>query len=108
MGDAAKPYQPGSGTEGELFFDSWCRHCERDKSMNGAKPFDECDDNELCDIIARSMAFSPDVDDEYPREWIYGEHGPCCTAFLRAGDEVKHRCELTADMFAPVNAYNRG
>ena len=45
-------YRPGSGTEGEVFFDNWCRHCSRDRAMREGDDFDDCDDNELCEIIA--------------------------------------------------------
>lgn len=95
-------YQPSGGTEGEIFFNSWCRYCARDKSMNGSKDMDDCDPEDLCEIIGRTMAFDPDHD-EYPREWVMGENGPCCTAFIRAGDEIKIRCELTQDMFGDSN-----
>ena len=94
-----KSYQPSSASEGEWFFDSWCRLCARDKSMSEGIPIDECTDNERCEIIAASMAFSPG-DDKYPNEWIDGEHGPCCTAFIRSGDAVQRPCEHTADMFS--------
>lgn len=35
-----------------MFFDAWCRRCQRDKSMREGADLDECDDNELCEIIA--------------------------------------------------------
>lgn len=87
-------YLPSNGTEGECFFESWCVRCQKDAEMNGSKPFDDCDDDELCDIIARS--FRGEVD-----EWVYGPDGaPTCTAFVPAGSEVpRPRCEHTADMF---------
>lgn len=97
-----EPYQPSNGTEGEYFFSAWCCHCQRDKSMREGEPLDECDDSEVCGIIANTMAFKPG-DAEYPKEWIYGKDGqPCCTAFVQAGDPVSGvvRDDLTADMFA--------
>ena len=51
-----KIYRPSNGTEGDIFFDNWCRHCARDKAMREGADFDECDDNELCDIIARTFS----------------------------------------------------
>lgn len=26
-------YLPSNGTEGVMFFDTWCRRCQRDKAM---------------------------------------------------------------------------
>lgn len=93
-------YRPSNGFEGECFFESWCCHCQRDKSMREGEPFDECDDNEKCNIIADTFAY--DIDHpKYPKEWIYGEDGiPCCTAFVEAGEALPlPRDELTIDMF---------
>lgn len=58
-------YQPSSGTEGQAFFDDWCRRCSRDKAMREGADFDECDDNELCPIIADTMRLRVD-DPDYP------------------------------------------
>ncbi len=45
------------------------------------------------------------IDDaDYPREWIYGEHGPCCTAFIPVGEPVQYRCDKTLDMFGSTDA----
>lgn len=87
-------YLPSNGTEGECFFESWCRHCQRDRSMRDGEPVEDCDDNELCDIIARS--FRGDVD-----EWVYSQHGePTCTAFVPAGKPIPpSKDHLTPDMF---------
>ena len=65
---AGKKFRPSNGTEGEIFIDSWCGECARDK-------------NQGCPIVAATFAF--DVDEpEYPQEWQYGEDGqPKCTAF---------------------------
>lgn len=101
---AGEKYQPSNGTEGEYFFESWCCHCARDKAMREGADFDECDDNEKCEIIALTMAFKP-TDAEYPPEWQYDKNGqPCCTAFVPAGEAVPTpRCAHTADMFAMPN-----
>lgn len=86
-------YIPGNGTEGEIFFENWCRHCQRDRSMRDGEPLDECDDNELCGIIARS--FRGEVD-----EWVYGpDDEPMCTAFVPAGQTVPTRDDHTMDLF---------
>lgn len=97
---AGKKYQPSNGTEGEWFFESWCRHCERDAAMNSGANLDDCDDDQKCDIIARSMAYSTN-DAEYPSEWIYGQDGqPRCTAFSPVGEPLPTpRCAHTIDMF---------
>lgn len=97
---AGQKYRPSNGTEGEVFFDAWCRQCARDRSMSEGESVDECDDNEVCGIIART--FAHDIDDpEYPREWQYGPDGqPRCTAYVEAGQPVPPpRCTRTADMF---------
>lgn len=88
-GQAGEKYQPCNGTDGEFFFDSWCRQCARDKAMREGCSVAECNDNERCDIIARTMA--ADVEDpDYPAEWRYGADGqPMCAAFVPAGGEVK-------------------
>ena len=75
-------YLPSTGTEGECFFESWCCLCARDKAMREGANFDDCDDNEKCDIIANS--FCGPV-----KEWIYGEDGyPKCTAFVEADSPI--------------------
>lgn len=97
---AGEKYQPSNGTEGDSFFWAWCRHCQRDKAMHEGVDFDDCDDNELCGIIADTMAFNVE-DEKYPKEWRYGKDGqPCCTAFVPAGDPIlPPRCDRTVDMF---------
>jgi hypothetical protein len=96
-----KKYRPSSGTEGDMFFSCWCCKCARDKAMREGCDFDECDDNELCPIIANTQCYCV-TDDQYPSEWTYDKNGqPCCTAFVTAGDPVPSpRCELTIDMFS--------
>ncbi len=95
-----KKYQPSNGTEGDAFFRDWCCKCQRDKSMRDGDDFDECDDNELCPIIADTFAYKVS-DEKYPKEWTYGKYGaPCCTAFVPAGDSIPcPRCTRTVDMF---------
>lgn len=97
---AGKKYQPSNGTEGELFISGWCGECARDKAAREGEPLEECDDNEVCDIIGRT--FAHDVNDpEYPVEWQYGKDGqPCCTAFVPAGQPIPPtKDEFTVDMF---------
>lgn len=100
---AGEKYQPSNGTEGEYFFSSWCRRCQRDKAMREGADYDECDDSEICHIPAKTMRFKIE-DKEYPKEWRYGNDGqPCCVAFVPAGEPIpENRCELTGDMFEPI------
>ena len=87
-------YRPGSGTEGEAFFENWCCNCARDKAMREGADFDECDDNELCELIA--AAFRGPI-----KEWIYDASGhPCCTAFVEAGNPIPVVDDRTGDLFA--------
>jgi hypothetical protein len=90
----SEQYIPSSGTEGACFFSAWCCRCARDKSMREGEPYEECDDNEVCEIIAKSFTGEA-------TEWIYDAEGwPVCTAFIPAGDPIPpKRCEHTADMF---------
>lgn len=90
-------YRPSNGTEGEAFMTMWCSRCKHDKAWNGEKPFDDCGDDDLCKLIANSMAF--DLDEPgYPQQWVYDQCGaPTCLAFELAGKP--ERCTLTVDMF---------
>ena len=81
-----KPYRPSNGTEGYAFIESNCANCERDKDQD-------------CPILAASLAC--DIDDPgYPKEWVYGDEGAQCTAFVERGQQIPVRCELTGDLFA--------
>lgn len=99
MSQKIELYRPSNGSEGDGFFSTWCRNCARDKAMSEGKPLDECDDNEKCDLIARSMAF--DVDEPgYPQEWRYENGHPVCKAFVPLGQPIPpERDDRTADMF---------
>jgi len=88
----SEPYLPSNGSEGAGFFENWCCHCARDKAMREGVDFDECDDNEVCGIIA--AAFRGPV-----AEWIYKNGEPTCTAYVPAGETPAQRCERTEDMF---------
>lgn len=80
-------YQPSNGSEGEGFFAEWCRQCARDKSMREGENLDECDDSEICPIIAKTLAYKV-TDAEYPAQWCYVNGVPTCTAFLPAGSPI--------------------
>jgi hypothetical protein len=96
-----QPYRPHSGTAGIGFFSKWCSNCERDAEQNGRKKWDDCNKDEICPIIADTMAY--DVNDpKYPVEWIItANDGAICTNFKPVIREPKpYRCIFTIDMFA--------
>lgn len=100
---AGMKYQPGNGDEGAMFHESWCGNCARDKAMSEGKPLEECDDNEKCDILARS--FHNINDPDYPTEWQYGADGqPRCHAFVEVGKPIPFVDELTGDLFGSIAA----
>lgn len=63
---AGEKYQPSNENEGYKFLNAYCKNCAYKSD---------------CTIVEVTMAFDVD-DDEYPKEWIYGNDGqPQCTAF---------------------------
>ena len=94
-GVAGQQYAPHSGSELQTFTSEWCAHCSKDKAMREGAALEDCDDNELCSIIAYRLIERQDP------EWIYGEDGqPKCTAFHEFGMPAPYRCADTSDMFA--------
>lgn len=90
---AGEQWQPSNGTEGDLFQQDWCCKCARDKVMSEGKDFEDCTEDDLCDILAASYRGEA-------KEWQYDKEGqPCCTAFVFAGDKIPTRDDLTIDMF---------
>ena len=91
VAEAGKQWTPSNGTEGG---ESWCGQCQRDKAMRDGVDIDDCDDNERCDIIARSFAGEA-------TDWQIDAKGqPCCTQFVPAGQAIPApRCAHTPDMF---------
>ena len=91
-------YRPSNGSEADGFYARWCENCANDKVMSEGKKYDDCGRDEICQIIAATMAYNLD-DQEYPQEWTYDKDGrPCCTAFVAVGSK-NYRCEKTPDMF---------
>lgn len=92
-------YTPSNGTEGTLFFAAWCEQCARDRSMREGESVDECDDDELCPIIARAYLGKA-------VEWRRLPNADTiCTAFRHMEDEPeKPRCTATVDMFGGSHA----
>ena len=94
-----RPYRPSNGSEGEWFTDKFCDQCLKDKEWREKE-------KNPCDILGRSMAFNT-REEQYPKEWIYGENGsPTCTAFVLDTPEnvekeewKKRRDPKTIDMF---------
>jgi hypothetical protein len=85
---------PSNSDEGYGFLGSVCTQCARDKSMREGVDIDECDDNERCDIIARSFCGEA-------IEWREMPDGEVkCIAFVPAGERIPEPpCEHTMDMF---------
>lgn len=89
----AERYLPSNGTDGECFIAAWCGKCARDRCVREGVDFDACAPEDQCDILTNSFVVEVD-------EWVYGDDGvPMCTAFVPAGEPVKHRCAKTVDMF---------
>lgn len=87
-----EPYTPSNGSEAMFFIDQWCSHCARDKAMREGADLDDCDDNEVCDIIG--AAFRGPVP-----QWVEDETGPRCTVFVPAGEALPVVDTLTLDLF---------
>jgi hypothetical protein len=86
-------YLPSNSSDGYGFLESWCHHCARDKAMLEGADYDECDDNELCPIIAASFRGQA-------VEWRELESGEkLCVKFVPAKQPIPVRCTLTNDMF---------
>lgn len=86
---------PSNGTEGCSFLDYACSNCARDKAMREGADLDECDDNELCEIIA--AAFRREA-----VEWREMPDGTVkCIAFVSADKPIPdQRCQHTKDLFS--------
>jgi len=98
-----KPYRPNNGSEGAWFHSTWCAKCINDAVMNGTQSYNDCNDDDLCQIIPATMFLEVD-DSKYPTEWICDKDGknPRCTAFidLKTGLSIPPmRCPKTIDMF---------
>ena len=68
--NAGKPFRPSNGTQGEIFQYDFCDRCTKDRG---------------CQIRMAAMCHK-ETEPEYPKEWIYNEHGqPTCTAYQNTG-----------------------
>ena len=91
-------WQPSNASVGHGFINDWCGQCARDKAMREGADFDECDDNELCEILAASFRGQA-------VEWRRMPSGEVkCIAFVPAGEQIPpRRCSKTQDMFELPN-----
>jgi len=85
---------PSNGSEGSTILSSLCSKCARDKAMRDGADFDDCDDDELCEIIAASFR-------GHAVEWRETPDGEVtCIAFVPHGEAIpEQRCTMTIDMF---------
>lgn len=88
-------WMPSNGAEGYSFLEDACGRCARDKAIRDGEPLDECDDNELCEIIAASFRGEA-------VEWRQLEDGTVkCISFVKKGEALPMaRCDKTVDMFS--------
>jgi len=70
-----KLYKPYSGEEGRAFEAQFCEQCKRDQ-----KYWETMDGSDGCQIHTLALCFDP-KDPEFPKEWIYQNGKPLCTAF---------------------------
>lgn len=87
-------WTPSNHDQGYGFLDDNCRHCARDKAMSTGADYEDCDDNELCPIIAKSFRGEA-------LEWREMPDGEIkCIAFVPAGQPIPPpRCEHTRELF---------
>jgi hypothetical protein len=87
-------FKPYGAIEGELFIEHWCTQCARDRAMREGEHVEECDDDELCQVLAASYRGEAV---EW-RELDDGNH--VCLAFIPAGQPVPGEPdEHTLDLF---------
>lgn len=84
-------YRPSNGSEGDGFMEGWCDRCERDRAFREATG-----DAEGCEILCRTLIYDI-TDPEYPREWVEGEDGPKCTAFIEDGGQYPTDRDLESE-----------
>lgn len=85
-------YVPSNGTDGYAFIESWCTQCGRDKPCSEGKNFDECADDEVCEILAASFRGEA-------VEWRQLEDGSVTCLGFTIEEPGTPRCANTVDMF---------
>lgn len=92
------PYQPSSGTEGIGFMEGFCVHCEREREYNESEGEDI---DKACEILSATMRVDPGHPD-YPKQWIYKDGKPVCTAYIAEGKEIPIVDDKTLPMFPEI------
>lgn len=85
-------WTPSNSDQGYAFIEDWCGRCARDKAIREGLPLENCDDSEICQIIARSFR-------SQAIEWREQDGKVFCTEFVPADEGVQYRCPMTVDMF---------
>ena len=64
-----KKYRPSNGTEGSIFIERFCAHCEHEKYIHTLD-----DKDKKCQILSNTFIY--DIDDpNYPTEWQENDQG---------------------------------
>lgn len=87
-------YVPSNGTDGYGFIEDFCSRCARDKPCSEGKDFDDCTDDEVCEILA--VSFRGEA-----VEWRQLENGATTCIAFTAEQPGTPRCANTVDMFEP-------
>ncbi|MFN3494213.1 MAG: hypothetical protein ACK40L_06875 [Hydrogenophaga sp.] len=90
-----KQWIPPNSDVGYGFIGSTCAHCARDRAIREGVEIEECDDDELCEIVGASFRGEA-------VEWRRMPDGSVhCLAFVPAGEvPPPPPCMFTLDLFA--------
>lgn len=74
-----------------------CQNCQRDKAIRDGLDIEDCDDNEVCSLIAKGFQ-------ERVPQWVVQPNGDwSCTDYWAVGqEEPRSPCLHTEDMFQEV------
>ena len=64
------------------FIERHCTHCARDVPMNSGKNIDDCEEHELCPILAKSFSGSG------CDEWRTDDQTDWCEGFVPMGEKI--------------------
>jgi len=71
-----KQYIPSNSDDGLFFYEINCARCSRDAYANGTKDISECEESDLCSILAASLL-------DKAVQWREMDNGDLiCTEFL--------------------------
>ena len=91
---AGTRFEPSNGTCGEIFHAQWCENCARDKVMNGEIHQNVAQQEDYCVHLNESFHSGGTA------AWVFDAKGwPKCTEFIKAGEAIPERDDLTIDMF---------